>query len=170
MCILCFLIQTYCCASLSLGERGIEALFVEDELLRSCLALSHASSVVIATGFPTHHMHRYQSTFSEELPNFHRALVWLWVQLDCLSFFVGAAIRWWFIRGPECWRFSCHRFLFCSPPEETDGPPGAVAIAAMLLSLGKEVTMVADRRAVTLTMDIIDDCVKSGKKCTWGRV
>lgn len=54
--------------------------------------------------------------------------------------------------------------MFCSPPEETDGPPGAVAIAAMLLSLGKEVKMVADRRAVALTTDIINDCVKSGKK------
>uniref|UniRef100_H3BZE1 D-glutamate cyclase n=1 Tax=Tetraodon nigroviridis TaxID=99883 RepID=H3BZE1_TETNG len=47
------------------GERGIQALFVEDELLRSCLALSHASSVVIATGFPTHHMHRYHHIFQK---------------------------------------------------------------------------------------------------------
>lgn len=44
---------------LSPGERGIKALFVQDELLHSCLALSHSSSVAITTGFPTHYMHRY---------------------------------------------------------------------------------------------------------------
>lgn len=41
------------------GQRGIRALFVQDELLHSCLALSHSSSVAITTGFPTHYMHRY---------------------------------------------------------------------------------------------------------------
>ena len=44
---------------LSTGNRGIKALFVQDELLRSCLALSHSTSVAITTGFPTHYMHRY---------------------------------------------------------------------------------------------------------------
>lgn len=44
---------------MSTGQRGIKALFVQDELLRSCLALSHACSVAITTGFPTHYMHRY---------------------------------------------------------------------------------------------------------------
>ncbi|XP_029688736.1 D-glutamate cyclase, mitochondrial isoform X2 [Takifugu rubripes] len=88
------------------GQRGIKALFVEDELLLSCLALSHASSVAITTGFPTHYMY--------------------------------------------------------SPPDETDGPPGAIAMASMLLSLGKKVTIITDRRAVNLNRDIINECVKKG--------
>lgn len=88
------------------GQRGIRALFVQDELLRSCLALSHASSVAITTGFPTHFMH--------------------------------------------------------NPPDETDGPPGAIAIATMLLSLGKQVTMVTDSRAVEMNKALIDQAVKTG--------
>ncbi|XP_068457716.1 D-glutamate cyclase, mitochondrial isoform X3 [Clinocottus analis] len=88
------------------GERGIEALFVQDELLRSSLALSHSSSVAITTGFPTHYLH--------------------------------------------------------SPPDETDGPPGAIAIATMLLSLGKQVTMVTDRRALQMNRDLIDEAVRTG--------
>ncbi|XP_070776627.1 D-glutamate cyclase, mitochondrial [Enoplosus armatus] len=88
------------------GQRGIRALFVQDELLRSCLALSHASSVAITTGFPTHYMH--------------------------------------------------------SPPDETDGPPGAIAMATMLLSLGKQVTMLTDRRALEMNRDIIDEAVRTG--------
>lgn len=88
------------------GERGIRALFVQDELLRSCLALSHASSVAITTGFPTHYQH--------------------------------------------------------SPPDETDGPPGAIAMATMLLSLGKQVTMVTDRRALDMNRAIIDEAVRTG--------
>ncbi|XP_030615060.1 D-glutamate cyclase, mitochondrial isoform X2 [Archocentrus centrarchus] len=88
------------------GERGIRALFVQDELLRSCLALSHSSSVAITTGFPTHYMH--------------------------------------------------------SPPDETDGPPGAIAMATMLLSLGKRVTMVTDRRALEMNRAIIDEAVRTG--------
>uniref|UniRef100_A0AAY4B3K6 D-glutamate cyclase-like C-terminal domain-containing protein n=1 Tax=Denticeps clupeoides TaxID=299321 RepID=A0AAY4B3K6_9TELE len=31
------------------GQRGIEVLFVQDELLRSCLSLSHSSSVLVST-------------------------------------------------------------------------------------------------------------------------
>ncbi|XP_074548984.1 D-glutamate cyclase, mitochondrial [Halichoeres trimaculatus] len=88
------------------GQRGIKALFVQDELLRSCLALSHASSVAITTGFPTHYMH--------------------------------------------------------SPPDETDGPPGAIAMATMLLSLGKQVTMVIDKRDVKMNQAIIDEAVRKG--------
>ncbi|XP_061842869.1 D-glutamate cyclase, mitochondrial isoform X2 [Nerophis lumbriciformis] len=88
------------------GQRGIKALFIQDELIRSCLALSHASSVAITTGFPTHYMH--------------------------------------------------------SPPDETDGPPGAIAMATMLLSLGKKVTMVMDRRALEMNQAIIDEAVKKG--------
>uniref|UniRef100_A0A3Q2YHD7 D-glutamate cyclase n=1 Tax=Hippocampus comes TaxID=109280 RepID=A0A3Q2YHD7_HIPCM len=88
------------------GQRGIKALFIQDELLRSCLALSHSSSVAITTGFPTHYMH--------------------------------------------------------SPPDETDGPPGAIAMATMLLSLGKQVTMVTDRRALEMNQAIIDEAVRTG--------
>ncbi|KAK7904471.1 hypothetical protein WMY93_017078 [Mugilogobius chulae] len=88
------------------GGRGISAIFVPDELLLSCLALSHSSSVLITTGFPTHYMH--------------------------------------------------------NPPDETDGPPGAVAMANMLLSLGKRVTMVTDRRGLQMNRDIIDEAVSSG--------
>lgn len=38
-------------------------MFVQDELLRSCLSLSHAASVAITTGFPTHYQHRYINTW-----------------------------------------------------------------------------------------------------------
>ncbi|XP_075993720.1 D-glutamate cyclase, mitochondrial isoform X2 [Genypterus blacodes] len=88
------------------GQRGIEALYEQDELLRSCLALSHSSSVAITTGFPTHYMH--------------------------------------------------------SPPDETDGPPGAIAMATMLLALGKEVTLITDRRAVDMNRAIVDEAVRTG--------
>lgn len=88
------------------GDRGIEAIILKDELLLSCLALSHASSVVITTGFPTHYMH--------------------------------------------------------DPPDETDGPPGAIAMAHMLLALGKQVTMVTDKRGLKLNQDLMEEAVKSG--------
>ncbi|XP_008314806.1 D-glutamate cyclase, mitochondrial [Cynoglossus semilaevis] len=88
------------------GERGIKALFTQDELLRSCLALSHSDSVAITTGFPTHYMQ--------------------------------------------------------NPPDETDGPPGAIAMATMLLSLGKKVTMITDRRALEMNKAIIDKAVETG--------
>ncbi|XP_076604538.1 D-glutamate cyclase, mitochondrial isoform X1 [Chaetodon auriga] len=88
------------------GERGIKALFVQDELLSSCLALSHAFSVAITTGFPANYEY--------------------------------------------------------SPPDETDGPPGAIAMATMLLSLGKQVTMVTDSRALDMNQAIIDEAVRTG--------
>ncbi|KAM4540716.1 D-glutamate cyclase, mitochondrial isoform 2-T2 [Fundulus diaphanus] len=88
------------------GQRGIRALFVQDELLHACLALSHSSSVAITTGFPTHYMH--------------------------------------------------------SPPDETDGPPGAIAIATMLLSLGKQVTLLTDSRAVDMNRALVDEAVRKG--------
>ncbi|KAJ8341862.1 hypothetical protein SKAU_G00341530 [Synaphobranchus kaupii] len=88
------------------GERGIRALFVQDELLKSCLSLSHASSVLITTGFPTHFMH--------------------------------------------------------DPPEETDGPPGAIAMAAALQALGKEVALVVDHRALEMNTRIMEDAVEKG--------
>ncbi|XP_064188351.1 D-glutamate cyclase, mitochondrial isoform X1 [Anguilla rostrata] len=88
------------------GERGIRALFVQDELLKSCLSLSHASSVLITTGFPTHFMH--------------------------------------------------------TPPEENDGPPGAIAMAATLQALGKEVAMVVDHRTLEMNTRIMEDAVDKG--------
>ncbi|XP_076835343.1 D-glutamate cyclase, mitochondrial [Brachyhypopomus gauderio] len=88
------------------GQRGIGVLFLQDELLRACLSLSHASSVLITTGFPTHYMH--------------------------------------------------------DPPEETDGPPGAIAMAAMLQALDKKVVIVSDQRALELNLHIMQDAVNRG--------
>ncbi|XP_075386894.1 D-glutamate cyclase, mitochondrial isoform X2 [Tenrec ecaudatus] len=39
------------------GSRGIGHLLCQDELLRASLSLSHASSVLLTTGFPTHFTH-----------------------------------------------------------------------------------------------------------------
>uniref|UniRef100_A0A8C1FZ94 D-glutamate cyclase, mitochondrial n=1 Tax=Cyprinus carpio TaxID=7962 RepID=A0A8C1FZ94_CYPCA len=88
------------------GSRGIRALFLQDELLKACLSLSHSSSVLITTGFPTHYMH--------------------------------------------------------NPPEETDGPPGAIAMAAMLQALRKEVVIVTDERALEMNQHIMRDAVEKG--------
>ncbi|XP_001923890.1 D-glutamate cyclase, mitochondrial isoform X1 [Danio rerio] len=88
------------------GSRGIRALFLQDELLKACLSLSHSSSVLITTGFPTHYMH--------------------------------------------------------NPPEETDGPPGALAMAAMLQALHKEVVIVTDQRALEMNQHIMQDAVEKG--------
>ncbi|NXR54156.1 GLUCM protein, partial [Hippolais icterina] len=88
------------------GERGIRHLRRPGELLRACLALSHAGSVLITTGFPTHFTHQ--------------------------------------------------------PPEENDGPPGALAIAAVLQALEKQVAMVTDQRAMDLNKKIIEEAVQLG--------
>ncbi|KAL0969691.1 hypothetical protein UPYG_G00230940 [Umbra pygmaea] len=88
------------------GQRGIRALFTQDELLKCCLSLSHASSVLITTGFPTHYTH--------------------------------------------------------TPPEETDGPPGAIAMAATLQALQKEVAIVTDHRALEMNRSIMEEAVKKG--------
>ncbi|KAM9380908.1 D-glutamate cyclase, mitochondrial [Phaethornis superciliosus] len=88
------------------GDRGICHLLRQDELLRACLSISHARSVLITTGFPTH--------FTYE------------------------------------------------PPEENDGPPGALAIAAVLQALEKEVAMVTDQRAMNLNQKIIEEAVQLG--------
>lgn len=90
------------------GERGIGHLRRPGELLGACLALSQARSVLVTTGFPTHHSHQ--------------------------------------------------------PPEENDGPPGALAIAAMLQALHKQVAIVTDRRAVELNKKIIEEAVQLGKR------
>ena len=49
-----------------------------------------------------------------------------------------------------------------SPPDETDGPPGALAMATMLLALGKQVTMVTDRRALQMNQDLVEEAVRTG--------
>ncbi|NWW22261.1 GLUCM protein, partial [Falcunculus frontatus] len=88
------------------GERGIVHLQRQGELLGACLALSHAGSVLITTGFPTHFTHE--------------------------------------------------------PPEENDGPPGALAIAAMLQALEKQVAIVTDQRAMDLNKKIMEEAVQLG--------
>ncbi|XP_039597472.1 D-glutamate cyclase, mitochondrial isoform X2 [Polypterus senegalus] len=88
------------------GNRGIQALFIPDELLKACLSMSHAKSVLITSGFPTH--------FDQ------------------------------------------------NPPEETDGPPGALAMAAMLQALQKEVAIVTDLRALDMFREVIADAVEQG--------
>lgn len=80
----------------------------QGELLGACLALSHAGSVLITTGFPTHFAHE--------------------------------------------------------PPEENDGPPGALAIAAMLQALEKQVAIVTDQRAMELNKKIMEEAVQLGKR------
>ncbi|XP_043930643.1 D-glutamate cyclase, mitochondrial [Protopterus annectens] len=88
------------------GERGIKHLLLQDELVKAALSLSHAKSVLITTGFPTHYEH--------------------------------------------------------NPPEENDGPPGAIAMAAMLQALNKEVAIVTDQRAIALYEKIINDAFQEG--------
>uniref|UniRef100_A0A8C3K2N0 D-glutamate cyclase, mitochondrial n=1 Tax=Calidris pygmaea TaxID=425635 RepID=A0A8C3K2N0_9CHAR len=88
------------------GDRGIIHLLGQEELLKACLSISHARSVLVTTGFPTH--------FTYE------------------------------------------------PPEENDGPPGALAIAAVLQALEKEVAIVTDQRAMNLNKKIIEEAVQLG--------
>uniref|UniRef100_UPI00398EB5D0 D-glutamate cyclase, mitochondrial isoform X2 n=1 Tax=Pristiophorus japonicus TaxID=55135 RepID=UPI00398EB5D0 len=88
------------------GDRGIKHLLVEDQLLKASLSLSHAKSVLITTGFPTH--------FNKQ------------------------------------------------PPEETDGPPGAIAMAAMLQAQKKRVVIVTDQRALEMNKKIIEEAVEQG--------
>ncbi|XP_053458307.1 D-glutamate cyclase, mitochondrial isoform X3 [Nycticebus coucang] len=90
----------------SCRNRGIGHLLCKDELLKASLSLSHAHSVLITTGFPTHFNHQ--------------------------------------------------------PPEETDGPPGAIALAAFLQALEKEVSMVVDQRALNLHQKLIEDAIEQG--------
>ncbi|XP_040497468.1 D-glutamate cyclase, mitochondrial isoform X4 [Ursus maritimus] len=48
------------------------------------------------------------------------------------------------------------------PPEETDGPPGAMALAAFLQALGKPVSMIVDLRAVSLFKNLVEEAVEQG--------
>lgn len=50
------------------------------------------------------------------------------------------------------------------PPEETDGPPGAVALAAFLQALGKGVSMIVDLRALSLFEKLMEEAVEQGKE------
>ncbi|XP_041120979.1 D-glutamate cyclase, mitochondrial-like isoform X2 [Polyodon spathula] len=95
-----------CHIGVDAGDQGIKALFIPDELLKASLCLSHAASVLITTGFPTH--------FNQD------------------------------------------------PPEETDGPPGAIAMAAMLQALMKQVAIVTNRRALEINKKIIEGAVEQG--------
>ncbi|KAM7157079.1 D-glutamate cyclase, mitochondrial isoform 2-T2 [Molossus nigricans] len=88
------------------GNRGIGHLLCKDELLRASLSLSHARSVLITTGFPTHFNHE--------------------------------------------------------PPEETDGPPGAIALAAFLQALEKGVSLIVDQRAWSLFQKLVEEAVERG--------
>lgn len=100
-----------------LGNRGIGHLLRKDELLRASLSLSHAYSVLITTGFPTHFNHE--------------------------------------------------------PPEETDGPPGAIALAAFLQALEKGVSLIVDQRALSLFKKLVEEAVEQGEQldgrspCLW---
>ncbi|XP_014302461.1 D-glutamate cyclase, mitochondrial [Myotis lucifugus] len=48
------------------------------------------------------------------------------------------------------------------PPEETDGPPGAIALAAFLQALDKGVSMIVDRRALSLFQKLVEEAVEQG--------
>lgn len=56
-----------------------------------------------------------------------------------------------------------------NPPEETDGPPGAISMAAMLQALGKNVVIVSDQRALEMNRQIMQDAVDKGKSFTLTR-
>lgn len=81
------------------GQRGVAHLVQKGDLLRASLALSHANSIAITTGFPC--LFQYEQK------------------------------------------------------QETDGLPGALAIAQSLLAIGKKVTFISD----TSTKDIFQSCV-----------
>ncbi|XP_049561820.1 LOW QUALITY PROTEIN: D-glutamate cyclase, mitochondrial [Orcinus orca] len=50
------------------------------------------------------------------------------------------------------------------PPEETDGPPGAAALAAFLQAWEKGVSMVVDQRALNLYKKLVDEAVQRGRQ------
>ena len=50
------------------------------------------------------------------------------------------------------------------PPEETDGPPGAMALAAFLQALGKPVSMIVDLRALSLFEKLVEEAVEQGEE------
>lgn len=50
------------------------------------------------------------------------------------------------------------------PPEETDGPPGAIALAAFLQALDRGVSMIVDRRALSLFQKLVEEAVEQGER------
>ncbi|XP_055989474.1 D-glutamate cyclase, mitochondrial [Sorex fumeus] len=48
------------------------------------------------------------------------------------------------------------------PPEENDGPPGALALAASLQALDKDVSLIVDQRALGLFQKLVDEAVGEG--------
>ena len=50
------------------------------------------------------------------------------------------------------------------PPEETDGPSGAIALAACLQALEKAVSVIVDLRASGLFKKLVEDAVEQGEQ------
>lgn len=55
------------------------------------------------------------------------------------------------------------------PPEETDGPPGAMALAAFLQALEEDVSMVVDQRALSLFKKLVEEALEQGEQWDGGR-
>lgn len=54
------------------------------------------------------------------------------------------------------------------PPEETDGPPGAMALAAFLQALEEDVSMVVDQRALSLFEKLMEEALEQCERWDWG--
>lgn len=50
------------------------------------------------------------------------------------------------------------------PPEETDGPPGAMALAAFLQALEEDVSMAVDQRALSLFKKLVEEALEQGEQ------
>lgn len=55
------------------------------------------------------------------------------------------------------------------PPEETDGPPGAMALAAFLQALEEDVSMAVDQRALSLFKKLVEEALEQGEQWDGGR-
>lgn len=55
------------------------------------------------------------------------------------------------------------------PPEETDGPPGAMALAAFLQALEEDVSMAVDQRALSLFEKLVEEALEQGEQWDGGR-
>lgn len=53
------------------------------------------------------------------------------------------------------------------PPEETDGLPGAIALAAFLQALEKVVSTIADQRALSLYGELVEEAVEQDSTIWW---
>lgn len=54
------------------------------------------------------------------------------------------------------------------PLEETDSPPGPVALAAFLQALEKAVSMVVDQRALSLFEKLVEEAIEQGEQWDGG--